>query len=115
MSQLPQTPEEREEMNRILVLVAYALGIVGMFTAFLTVFIALIICYIKRKESVGTVYHSHYQWLISTFWIGCIGLVVSICTFFFGIGVIIYFILCLWLVYRFVKGLLRFSERKAVV
>jgi uncharacterized membrane protein len=28
---------------------------------------------------------------------------------------LVYFALSIWLLYRFVKGLLRFSERKAVV
>jgi len=41
--------------------------------------------------------------------------VVAMITMVFGVGFIVYGILSVWLLYRFVKGLLRFSERKAVV
>ncbi len=105
-----------EDANRTIVLIAYVLGAVGIFTAFIPILIALIICYVKRGESIGTIYYSHYDWLISTFWIGAFWFVVSMITMFaFGFGMIVYFLLSLWLLYRFVKGLLRFSERKAVV
>lgn len=104
-----------EESHRTLVLVSYLLGIVGMFTGFLTILIALVICYVKRSESTGTIYYSHYDWLISTFWIGTFWFVICLATFFLGLGFVLYYLLCIWLVYRFVKGLLRFSEKRAVV
>ena len=107
--------EQNNEPHRGIVLVAYLLGALGIFTAFVPILIALIICYIKRPESQGTIYYSHYDWLISTFWIGVAGLVISLVTWFLGIGIILYFVLSLWLLYRFVKGLLRYSEKKAVV
>lgn len=105
----------KEDSNRKIVLVAYVLGAVGIFTAFIPILIALIICYVKRGESAGTIYYSHYDWLISTFWIGTFWFVVSLLTYVFLIGIVIYVLLSIWLLYRFVKGLLRFSERKAVV
>lgn len=107
---------DQEESNRTIVLIAYILGAVGIFTAFIPILIALIICYVKRGEATGTIYYSHYDWLISTFWIGTFWFVVSIVTMVaFGFGMLVYFALSVWLLYRFVKGLLRFSERKAVV
>ena len=110
-----QPLSSQEESNRTIVLIAYVLGAVGIFTAFIPILIALIICYVKRGESTGTIYYSHYDWLISTFWIGMFWFVVAMITMVFGVGFIVYGILSLWLLYRFVKGLLRFSERKAVV
>lgn len=115
MSYQPNPVPNPEESNRTIVLVAYILGAVGIFTAFIPILIALIICYVKRGESTGTIYYSHYDWLISTFWIGTFWFVLSVLTWIIGVGVVIYAILSLWLLYRFVKGLLRFSERKAVV
>lgn len=113
--QLNPIPDQTDA-HRTIVLVAYVLGAVGIFTAFVPILIALIICYVKRGESTGTIYYSHYDWLISTFWIGMFWFVVSIVTMFaFGFGMLVYFALSVWLLYRFVKGLLRFSERKAVV
>lgn len=110
-----QPLSSQEESNRTIVLIAYVLGAVGIFTAFIPILIALIICYVKRSEATGTIYYSHYDWLISTFWIGTFWFVVSLLTYIFLIGFVIYGLLSLWLLYRFVKGLLRFSERKAVV
>jgi uncharacterized membrane protein len=110
-----QPLSSQEESNRTIVLIAYVLGAVGIFTAFIPILIALIICYVKRGEATGTIYYSHYDWLISTFWIGTFWFVVSLLTYIFLIGFVIYGLLSLWLLYRFVKGLLRFSERKAVV
>lgn len=113
--QLTPLPNQ-EESNRTIVLIAYILGAVGIFTAFIPILIALIVCYVKRGEATGTIYYSHYDWLISTFWIGTFWFVVSMVTMFaFGLGMLVYFALSVWLLYRFVKGLLRFSERKAVV
>jgi len=110
-----QPLSSQEESNRTIVLIAYVLGAVGIFMAFIPILIALIICYVKRGEATGTIYYSHYDWLISTFWIGTFWFVVSLLTYVFLIGFVIYGLLSLWLLYRFVKGLLRFSERKAVV
>ena len=116
MSYQPSPVPSQEESNRTIVLIAYILGAVGIFTAFIPILIALIICYVKRSEATGTIYYSHYDWLISTFWIGMFWFVVSVITMFaFGLGMLVYIALSVWLLYRFVKGLLRFSERKAVV
>lgn len=115
MSYQPNPVPNQEESNRTIVLVAYILGAVGIFTAFVPILIALIICYVKRGEAVGSIYYSHYDWLISTFWIGTFWFVVSVVTWLIGVGMVIYLALSIWLLYRFVKGLLRFIERKAVV
>lgn len=115
MNYTPNPVSSPEENHRTIVLVAYVLGAVGIFTAFVPVLIALIICYVKRGESSGTIYYSHYDWLISTFWIGMLWAVIAFLTWVFIVGIVIYCVLGVWLLYRFVKGLLRFSERKAVV
>lgn len=111
-----ETPNTHaEDSNRLVVLVAYVLGAIGLFTAFVPILIALILCYIKRPEAAGTIYESHFQWLIRTFWFGLLWFVVALVLMLIGVGFLLYWVLCAWLVYRFVKGLLRFSERKAVV
>ncbi|MDX1668420.1 MAG: hypothetical protein R3194_03290 [Limnobacter sp.] len=106
---------DSKENHRTIVLICYILGGIGVLTAFVPILIALIICYVKRDESTSTIYYSHYDWLITTFWIGLFWAVVALITSWIGLGVIVYFILSIWLIYRFVKGLLRFFEHKAVV
>lgn len=112
--QASQPKHVYRDSNRTVVLICYVLGAVGIFS-FLPVLIALIVCYVKRDDALNTIYQSHYSWLISTFWIGLFWLIVSFVTlFFFGLGWFIYLILCVWLIYRFVKGILRFAEHRAI-
>ena len=47
--------------------VIYGLYAVTLFTAF-PIFIGVVIAYIQRATSRGTVYETHYDGLISTFW-----------------------------------------------
>lgn len=116
MNPMPSYPNPDEEVTRNLVLVCYLLGAVGMFTGALATVVSLIIAYIKRDESQGTIYYTHYDWLIKTFWIGIIGSIVSFATFWlFGLGWLIYVGVFLWQLYRYVKGGLRFVEKRAVV
>ncbi|MDH4396340.1 MAG: hypothetical protein QE278_11710 [Limnobacter sp.] len=116
MNQLTPNPGSTDDTARTLVLVCYLLGAVGMFTGALATVVALIIAYIKKDESGGSIYLSHYTWLIKTFWIGIIGSIVSFATFWlFGLGWLIYVGVFFWQLYRYVKGGLRFVERKAVV
>jgi uncharacterized membrane protein len=116
MTQQSPYPDSSEETARTLVLVCYLLGAVGMFTGSLATLVALIVAYIKKDESVGSIYFTHYDWLIKTFWIGIIGSIVSFATFWlFGLGWLIYMGVFVWQLYRYVKGGLRFVERKAVV
>lgn len=116
MNQLTPHPGSTDETERTLVLVCYLLGAVGMFTGGLATVVAIIIAYIKKDESAGSIYLTHYTWLITTFWIGIIGAVVSYLTaWIFGLGWFIYMVVFFWQLYRYVKGGLRFVERKAVV
>ena len=116
MNQLPSSTTEQDETARTVVLICYVLGGVGIFTAALPTLIALIVAYIKRPESRGTMFESHYDWLIFTFWVGIVGTVVSSLTgWILGLGFLIYAVLSLWLLYRFVKGVLRLLEKRAVV
>lgn len=116
MNQMPSYPDPNEDTARTLVLVCYLLGAVGMFTGALATVVSLIIAYIKKDESVGTIYYTHYDWLIKTFWIGIIGSLVAFATvWLFGLGWLVYSGVFLWQLYRYVKGGLRFVEKKAVV
>lgn len=45
-------------------------SIVTMIAGTFALLIAVILTYLKRKEAAGTVFESHLQWMIRTFWIG---------------------------------------------
>ncbi len=111
--QFSHLAHNQRDSNRHMVLICYVLGVLGVFF-FITACVALFICYLKREDAMNTIYQSHYTWLISTFWVAVVGSIVSFLTLFIALGFVLYFILSLWLIYRFTKGLLRFLEHKAV-
>lgn len=51
--------------------IAYGLHVTGLFL-FWPAFIGLVIDYIKRGDAEGTILHSHYNWLIRTFWFSAV-------------------------------------------
>ena len=74
--------------------------------------VALIVNYIKREDAHGTIYESHMDWMIATFWWTVLWLVVSspLWLLFFFPGAIAYTIVGLWYLYRCLRGWLRFAD-----
>lgn len=110
---LPVSPE-REASLRQLTLVTYALYAVSPFVG-LTAIVAIIINYIKREETAGTIYASHFDWQIRTFWWGLLWSVIGFITLFVGVGLIVFFVNGIWMIYRIVKGFLYWNDRKPMV
>jgi uncharacterized membrane protein len=76
--------------------------------------IALVINYIKRGDEQDTLYVSHHNYMISTFWWTVLWLVVTapLWLLLFVPGAIAYTIVGLWYLYRCIHGWLRFSENR---
>ncbi|HXD18599.1 MAG TPA: hypothetical protein VE967_16710 [Gemmatimonadaceae bacterium] len=97
-------------------------GIVGAATvvgAFLTGWpslIAVILNYVKRRETRGTWLESHFRWQIRTFWYGLlwVGLCLLFVVLTLGIGLLIAWlplgIVAIWFVYRVVRGWLALRD-----
>ena len=90
--------------------VTYALGLLILFTPFIGVLLA----FIKRDEAQGSIYASHIDWLIKTFWVSLIGLLLGRLTIFILIGWLILAATGIWLIYRVVVGLIKLNEDKPV-
>jgi uncharacterized membrane protein len=126
----PDPVEPRSSLVRLTHII-YALhavslvtGIVGAATvvgAFLTGWpslLAVILNYVKRSETRGTLLESHFRWQIRTFWFGLLW--VALCALFvvvtFGIGLIIAWIplvvVGLWFIYRVARGWLALNDRR---
>ncbi|MCH2240704.1 MAG: hypothetical protein MK041_01945 [Aquabacterium sp.] len=105
---------EREASLRQLTLVTYALYAVSPFVG-LTAIVAIIINYIKREETAGTIYASHFDWQIRTFWWGLLWSVIGFVTLFVGVGLIVFFVNGIWMIYRIVKGFLYWNDRKPMM
>ena len=80
-----------------------------------TALIGLVINYVKREDVAGTLYQSHFDWQIHTFWWGLLWSALGfILIFAFGLGLVVLFVAWVWAIYRVVKGWLKLTEGKAV-
>lgn len=106
---------------RKVALLDYLLHIAGLvFSMGLLSVVALIINYIKRDDATGTIYRSHMDWMIATFWWTLFWVVVSfvpalLLSFVsFGLLSFLFLIPCFWFLYRMLKGLLRLIDSRPV-
>ncbi len=106
---------------RKVTLLDYLLHIAGLiFSMGLLSVVALIINYNKRDDAAGTIYHSHMNWMIATFWWTLFWIVVAfvptlmLTMVSLGLLSFLFLIPCLWYLYRMVKGLLRLVDGRPV-
>jgi uncharacterized membrane protein len=90
--------------NYGLVLTVYILYLVGFLTG-ITVLVGVVIAYLQR-DYTDRVSQSHFQFQITTFWIGLLYFFLGFLTLHFAIGVLILLWWVVWTVIRCVKGLL---------
>jgi len=110
-----------DDALRKVTLVDYLLHIAGLlFSMGLLSVVALIINYVKRDDATGTIYRSHMDWMISTFWWTLFWVVVAfvpsmlLAVVSFGLLSFLFVIPGLWYLYRMVKGLLRLTDGRPV-
>jgi uncharacterized membrane protein len=96
----PQTPVVS---NYGLVLTVYILYLVGFLTGIILV--GVTISYLQR-DNTDRISQSHFQFQITTFWIGLLYFFVGLLTLHIGIGALILLWYVVWTVIRCVKGLL---------
>ncbi|MGU3496941.1 DUF4870 family protein [Xanthobacteraceae bacterium A53D] len=106
-------PGARDEALRNITMITYILYAIGYFVG-ITMLVGLIVAYMKRGDAAGTIYESHFTWLIRTFWIGLIVGIIGFFTSFILIGVPILIACYIWGIYRVVKGFLAFNDRKPI-
>jgi uncharacterized membrane protein len=115
----PARDAEREADARFYAMIIYILLGAGLF-AFLPWIAAAIVYYVKREDVAGTLYESHFEWQIRTFWFSLLwdSLAAILIVATFGIGLIIawpaFAIVHIWVLYRIIKGIIRFSENRTI-
>ena len=108
----PDTPQNPVVSNYGLALTVYILYLVGFLTG-ITVLVGAVIAYLQR-DKIDRVTQSHFQFQITTFWIGLMYFFVGLFTIHFGIGVVILLWWIVWTVIRCVKGLLALNMGQAI-
>ena len=81
----------------------------------LTAIVGVVINYVKKDEAVGTVYESHFDWQIRTFWWGLAWAVIGFILAFELVGFAIMFVAWIWAIYRVVKGWLKLNDNLPVM
>ncbi len=108
-----RSPRELDWL-RTVVLVVYVLQALSFFWG-LPAIVAIVIDYIKRGDARGTVYETHIEWQIRTFWWGLLWTVLGIASMaLFGLGFIVLAVAYVWMIYRVVKGFLKLTEGRPV-
>ena len=108
-----KSAEELSGLKNI-TMVVYALQALSVAWG-VTAIVGLVINYIKREDVRGTVYESHFDWQIRTFWWGLLWAVLGVLLLIVGVGFVIMFVAWIWMIYRVVKGWLKLTEGKPVV
>ncbi|MDO5057439.1 MAG: hypothetical protein Q4E06_08955 [Lautropia sp.] len=106
---------EREEQFRRTAMLDYALHIGGMLLSMgILSVVALIINYIQRPSARGTLYESHFNWMIRTCWwtIAWVVILAIPVGLTLGLFSFLWFIPCIWYLYRMIRGLLALNERR---
>ncbi len=81
----------------------------------ITAIVGIVINYVKKEDAAGTVYESHFDWQIRTFWWGLVWSVLGfILIFALGLGFIVLFVAWVWAIYRVVKGWLKWNDQQPV-
>ncbi|WP_457390325.1 DUF4870 family protein [Roseateles sp. P5_E1] len=104
-------PAEKLASLKQLTMVVYVLYALSAFTGF-TGIVAIIINYIKREDTAGTVYASHFTWQIRTFWWSLVWGILGFATLLLGVGFVILAVDGIWFLYRLVKGFLNWNDGK---
>ncbi len=103
-----KSPSDRTVMH-----VLYGLHTVAWASVGALAIIALIVNYIKRADESDSIYISHHNYMIRTFWWTLLWLVLTSPLWLLVIpGWIAYTVIGLWYLYRCIKGWLRFSSDK---
>ncbi|HEU5293824.1 MAG TPA: DUF4870 domain-containing protein [Burkholderiaceae bacterium] len=109
----PKSPEELTGLKNVTMMV-YLLQALSFLWG-VTAIVGVIVNYVKRDDARGTVYESHFDWQIRTFWWGLLwGVIGVLLIIVFGLGFLVMFVAWVWAIYRVVKGWLKLSEGKPV-
>jgi uncharacterized membrane protein len=110
MSEVPRVAES--DNGRIMAIVAYVLFLVGWPTLHLATVGGVILAYVQRSDVRGTIWESHFDAIISTFWISLVIGVVAVPLCFVVVGIPIVLGLIVWFLYRTIRGLVHAIDSK---
>ncbi len=106
-SAYPPRPVPDHELLRTMAIIIYALMLASFVSAHMAAILGVILAYVKRPDASGTIWESHFNAAISTFWVSLVVLIFAIPLCFVLIGFPILGLLAIWYLYRTIRGLVR--------
>ncbi len=100
------------DSGRVMALVAYVLFLIGWPTLHLATIGGVVLAYVQRTDSRGTIWESHFDAIIKTFWISLVVGVIAIPLCFVVVGFGVLGILVIWFLYRTIRGLVHAIDSK---
>ena len=110
MSEAPRVADQ--ENGRIMAIVAYVLFLIGWPTLHLATIGGVILAYVQRDDVRGTIWESHFEAIITTFWISLVVGLVAVPLCFVLVGIPLLAGLVIWFLYRTIRGLVHAIESK---
>lgn len=102
---------------RTICLIAYGLFALGFLTSgifALSTLASMMIVYIKRSDAAGTIYATHFDWLVSTFIWSILWLALSFLATIIFVGWLGLIATVIWVLYRLIKGVLALLDGNPV-
>ena len=110
MSEAPRVADQ--DTGRIMAIVAYVLFLIGWPTLHLATIGGVILAYVQRDDVRGTIWESHFEAIITTFWISLVIGVIAVPLGFVLVGIPLMIGLVIWFLYRTIRGLVHAIESK---
>lgn len=105
-----------DDSLRISAIVIYVLFLAGWPTLHLTTIAGVILAYVQRDAARGTLWESHIEAIISTFWTGIVvgvaGILACITIVGLVVGIPLLVGLSVWLLYRTIRGLIHAIDNR---
>ncbi len=111
----PSTVSPPATDTRMLAIIVYGLYIGAVVTCGLAGVAGVILAYIKRDESRGTIWESHFENAIQAFWAWAILFVIGVATAWFVVGIFVILAAFVYFLYRTIKGLIAAIESRPYV
>ena len=96
----------------------FAHGVTFVFSLGMLSILPIIVNYIKRPDTQGTIAYSHHSWMIRSFWIYVVLMAICwICyaTFFLiPLGFLIFGLTWIWKAYRLIRGFIDLENNRAM-
>jgi len=92
---------------RTLTHIAYGLFALGFLTSgvlWVATLASVVLMYVKRSDTAGTMYAQHFDWLLRTFWWSLLWLAIAAIATLIAIGWLGVVIALAWVAYRVIRG-----------